>query len=58
MCAILSRMLSYSDFKGIQKLLNALAEKADISQVEERLSHLEKSLHTIIVSIDGFLLGA
>ncbi len=48
-------MLTDTDFKRIQKMLLTLATRDDISRIEERLSHLEKSLHTLSVSVDRFV---
>lgn len=48
-------MLSDTDFKRIHKLTLNLASKSDILKVEERLSGMEASLHSLNVSVDKFV---
>ena len=48
-------MLTDTDFKRIQKLVLNLATKNDLQRIEERLSKVEDSLHSLSVSIDKFV---
>lgn len=48
-------MLTDTDFKRIQKLVLNLATKDDLQRIEERLSRVEKSLHSLNVSVDRFV---